>query len=71
MAPNPLLQKLLAERDPILVVYNGTIEQIHAASRTQLSGLIVDMMLLKSLSQARIGPQAATLQQESAKPGIR
>jgi hypothetical protein len=71
MAPNPLLQKLLAERDPILVVYNGTIEQIHAASRTQISGLIVDMMLLESLSQARIGPQAATLQQESAKPGIR
>ncbi len=56
MAPSPILQKLLAERDPILVVYNGTIEQIHAASRTQLSGLIVDMMLLESLSRARIGP---------------
>jgi hypothetical protein len=56
LAPNPLLQKLFAERDPILVVYNGTIEQIHAASRTQLSGLIVDMMLLESLSRARIGP---------------
>ena len=56
LAPNPLLQKLFVERDPILVIYNGTIEQIHAASRTQLSGLIVDMMLLESLSRARIGP---------------
>jgi len=56
MAPSPLLQKLLAERDPILVVFNGTTEQIHSASRTQLSGLIVDLMLVQSLSRARIGP---------------
>jgi hypothetical protein len=56
MAPSPLLQQLLAERDPILVVFNGTTEQIHSASRTQLSGLIVDLMLLESLSRARIGP---------------
>ena len=56
LVPNPALQKLIAERDPILVVFNGTTEQIHAASRTRLSGLIMDMMLLESLSRARTGP---------------
>jgi hypothetical protein len=50
-APNPALTKLLAERDPVLVVFDGTAEQIHAASRTRLSGLIMDVMLLESLSR--------------------
>jgi len=49
LAPNPALTKLLAERDPVLVVFDGTAEQIHAASRTRLSGLIMDVMLLESL----------------------
>ena len=51
LAPNPALAELLAGRDPILVVFDGTTEQIHAASRTRLSGLIVDVMLLESLSR--------------------
>jgi len=33
------------------VVFDGTAEQIHAASRTRLSGLIMDVMLLESLSR--------------------
>ena len=33
LAPNPALAKLLAERDPVLVVFDGKPEQIHAASR--------------------------------------
>jgi hypothetical protein len=49
LAPNPALTKLLAERDPVLVVFDGAAEQIHAASRTRLSGLIMDVMLLESL----------------------
>jgi len=49
LAPNPALTKLLAERDPVLVVFDGTAEQIHAASRTRVSGLIMDVMLLESL----------------------
>jgi len=51
LAPNPALGRLLAERDPVLVVFDGTAEQIHAASRTRLSGLIMDVMLLESLSR--------------------
>jgi hypothetical protein len=58
LAPNPALTKLLAERDPVLVVFDGTAEQIHAASRTRLSGLIMDVMLLQSLG-GQIGKQAA------------
>ena len=53
LAPNPALNRLLAERNPVLVVFDGTAEQIHAASRTRLSGLIMDAMLLESLSQGR------------------
>jgi hypothetical protein len=34
------------------VVFDGTPEQIHAASRNRISGLIMDMMLLQSLSAA-------------------
>jgi hypothetical protein len=63
LAPNPALTKLLAERDPVLVVFDGTAEQIHAASRTRLSGLIMDVMLLQSLGQAREGLQSKAVPQ--------
>jgi hypothetical protein len=51
LAPNPALTKLLAERDPVLVVFDGTAEQIHAASRTRLLGVMMDVMLLESVSR--------------------
>ena len=47
------LKELLAARDPALVVFDGTAERIHAASRARISGLIMDAMLLESLSGAR------------------
>jgi hypothetical protein len=50
--PNPALRELVAGRDPILVLFDGTPEQIHAASRNRISGLIMDTMLLQSLSGA-------------------
>jgi hypothetical protein len=55
LAPNPALAELLAGRDPILVAFDGTPELIHAASRTRISGLIMDVLLLQSL-----GGQAGT-----------
>jgi hypothetical protein len=61
LAPNPALTELLAGRDPILVVFDGTAERIHAASRTRLSGLIMDVMLLESLSRMREGLQSETV----------
>jgi hypothetical protein len=63
---NPTLRKVIAERDPILVVFNGTNEQIHSASRTRISGLIMDAMLLESLSRVRGGAQNPASQQEGA-----
>lgn len=60
LSPNPALRKLLAERDPVLVVFDGTAQRIHAASRTRLSGLIMDLMLLESLGRTRPGPQSET-----------
>ena len=53
LAPNPAVTKLLAERDAVLVVVDGKADQIRAASRTRLTGLIMDVMLLESLSGTR------------------
>ena len=60
LAPNPAVTKLLAERDPVLVIVDGKADQIHAASRTRLTGLIMDVMLLESLSRAPGEQPAAT-----------
>ena len=51
LAPNPALTKLLGEREAVLVVVDGQADQIHAASRTRLTGLIMDVMLLESVSR--------------------
>ena len=51
LSPSPAVTKLLAERDPVLVVFDGKPDQIHAASRTRLSGVILDAMMLESLSR--------------------
>jgi ferric-dicitrate binding protein FerR (iron transport regulator)/pimeloyl-ACP methyl ester carboxylesterase len=61
LAPSPALNELLAGRDPILVVFDGTPERIHAASRTRVTGLIMDVMLLESLGRASAGQQTTTL----------
>ncbi len=52
LAPSAALGELMAARDSILVVFDGSAEQIHAASRTRISGLIMDLMLIERLSQA-------------------
>ena len=57
LTSNPKLGELVAARDPILVVFDGTSDQIHASSRTRISGLIMDVMLLQNLGQATIGSQ--------------
>jgi hypothetical protein len=57
MAPSPALGELASRRDPILAVFDGTPEQIHAASRTRITGLIMDAMLMQSLSSATGGQQ--------------
>jgi hypothetical protein len=44
--PIPAIQKLIAGGEPILVAFNGTMEQINVVSRTRLSGLMTSIMLL-------------------------
>ena len=63
VAPNSAVGELLASRDPILVVFDGTPERIHAASRTRISGLIMDVMLLQNLSQATAAQQGEVTRQ--------
>jgi hypothetical protein len=61
LSPSPTLRELVAGRDPILVVFDGTPEQVHAASRTRLFALIMDVMLIESLSRATLGQQSDTV----------
>ncbi len=62
-AQSQALSELLATRDPVLVVFNGSAEQIRAASRTRLSGLVMNVMLLESLGRTREGSQAEAARQ--------
>jgi ferric-dicitrate binding protein FerR (iron transport regulator) len=55
LTSNPAIKEVVAGRDPILVVFDGTPEQIHAASRTRISGLIMDVMLLENLNHVTQG----------------
>jgi hypothetical protein len=55
LTSSPALAKLMAARDPILVVFDGTAEQIRAASRTRITGLIMDAMLIESLGRSSPG----------------
>ncbi len=71
LVPSASLQKILAERDPILVVFGGTTEQIRAASRTRITGMLIDVMLLQSLTRTQSGMQQAILQEGEAQPGTR
>jgi len=48
--PNPALQKLANDRDPVLVVLNADTEQLRLASRTRLTSLVLDLMLTGSAS---------------------
>jgi hypothetical protein len=45
------------------VVFDGTSDQIHASSRTRISGLIMDVMLLQNLGQAAVGQQPDVIRQ--------
>ena len=57
---NQAASGLLAEHDPVLVVFDGKPEQIHVASRTRLSGAIIDAMLLESLNRNFTGSTSET-----------
>jgi hypothetical protein len=56
---NPALGGLLNGRDPILVVFDGKSDLIHGASRTRITGMIMDAMLLESLSRATLDQQTS------------
>jgi FecR protein/Putative zinc-finger len=58
LTSNPALSDLVSGHDPILVVFDGTPERIHAASRTRISGLIMDLMLIENLGRATLGQQS-------------
>ena len=60
LAPSQAVNGVLADHDPVLVVFDGKPEQIHVASRTRLSGAIIDAMMLESLGRTLTVPQSNT-----------
>ena len=52
---NAKLAELVAARDPILAVFDGKPDLIHGASRTRITGLIMDVMLFENLGLATQG----------------
>src|SRR5436190_16170332 len=61
LAPNQeAVSSVLAGHDPVLVVFDGKPDQIHVASRTRLSGAIIDAMMLQSLGQTTTATQPNT-----------
>jgi hypothetical protein len=65
LIPSPMVKKLMAERDPILVAFSGLTEQIQAVSRTRLSGMVMNLLLLQGLDRAGAGST-----QTRSQPGI-
>ena len=62
LSPNPAVGEILAGGDPILVVFDGKPEQIHAASRTRVSGLIMNLMLIEGFGGATPGQPSGAVQ---------
>jgi hypothetical protein len=60
LSPSQSANGVLEDRDPMLVVFDGQPGQIHVASRSRLSGAIVDAMMLESLGRALTAPQSET-----------
>jgi ferric-dicitrate binding protein FerR (iron transport regulator) len=58
LTSNSAIKELVTGRDPILVVFDGTPERIHVASRTRLSGLIMDVMMLQTLGAPPAGQRS-------------
>jgi hypothetical protein len=50
LSPSQALSGLLAEHDPVLVVFDAKTDQIRVASRTRLSSAIIDAMMLQTLT---------------------
>jgi hypothetical protein len=56
LSANPAVSGLLADRDPVLVMFDAKPEQIHAASRTRLAGVFVNAMLLGTAAHVAAPP---------------
>jgi hypothetical protein len=70
LSSNPALSELVASRDPILVVVDGAPELIHVASRTRITGLILDAMLLDGIGRMTVEqPSGAVLREWRGRPG--
>jgi hypothetical protein len=66
LVQNPAIKGLLENRDPVLVVLNGETERIHAASRTRLTSLILDLMVVHGPRGPQPGAQTHRMEELKA-----
>jgi hypothetical protein len=59
LVESPALDRLLDSRDPTLVVFDGEAERIHAASRTRLTSILLDTMLVGGVGQTHVAEQVS------------
>jgi len=57
LVESPALNKLLNSREPTLVVFDGEAERIHAASRTRLTSMLLDTMLVGGVGHTQAAEQ--------------
>ena len=57
LVESPALNKLLDSREPTLVVFDGEAERIHAASRTRLTSMLLDTMLVGGVGHTRLAQE--------------
>lgn len=54
---SPALRSLLNSRDPLLVIFDGEAERIHAASRNRLTGVLLDAILVNGIPRTNDSEQ--------------
>lgn len=63
LVESPALNRLLESREPTLIVFDGEAERIHAASRTRLTSMLLDTMLVGGVGHTRVAEQVPDSEQ--------
>jgi hypothetical protein len=62
-SPGQAKNGVIDDHDPVLIVVDAKPEQIHVASRTRLSGAIIDAMMLENLGRTITATQSSATRQ--------
>jgi hypothetical protein len=71
LVSDPRLKNFLSNRDPILIILDGGEEQIHAASRTRLTSMMLDVMLAATPGVPPSAVRSERIRQKQLVPLVR